>query len=216
MLRLLYYLVLTIFYLFWDSIKACLSVCFRRRSHHDFSKDICLVTGAAQGVGRLFAKELATRRAVLVLLDIQEEKLEQVVNEISTETGADVHGYVCDLSKREDIYRVAQKVREEVGDVSVLINNAAVMTGRPLLENKDEDIERTFKINTLAHFWVNYSQVICQHSNEVAVSCLFLFVCIVKGELGSYTLKLLNIYVQKNTLSNNQLLGNEGLAHLVS
>ena len=138
----------------WDTLKACFSPLFCKRAGHDFSKDICLVTGAAQGVGRLFAKELAARRAVLVLLDVQEEKLEQVVDEISVETGAEVHGYVCDLSKREDIYKVAERVKEEVGDVSVLINNAAVMSGRSLLESKDEAIERTININCLAHFWV--------------------------------------------------------------
>jgi len=153
--RFIYYLFLSLFYLIWDSLKACFSSFLCKRSRHDFGKDICLVTGAAQGVGRLFAKELAARRAVLVLLDIQEEKLEQVVDEISLETGAEVHGYVCDLSKREDIYKVAERVKEEVGDVSILINNAAVMSGRSLLESKDEAIERTFDINCLAHFWVS-------------------------------------------------------------
>jgi all-trans-retinol dehydrogenase (NAD+) len=39
------------------------------------------------------------------------------------------------------------------GDVDVLVNNAGVVTGRPLLELSDEHIERTFAVNTLALFW---------------------------------------------------------------
>lgn len=150
------YILKCIFFFIWDTLKACFSSCTGRRSQLDFSRDICLVTGAAQGLGRLFAKELARRHAVLVLLDIQEEKLKQVVDEICLETGANVHAYVCDCSKREDIYRVAEKVKQEVGDVSVLINNAGILSGQTIMETADETIERTFNINTLAHFWVSF------------------------------------------------------------
>lgn len=105
-------------------------------------------------MGRLLAKELAKRQAVLVLWDIQERKLQGVVDEIYRESGTDVHAYVCDCSNREDIYKVADQVRREVGDVTVLINNAGVMSGQTIVDSSDESIEKTFRVNTLAHFWV--------------------------------------------------------------
>lgn len=68
--------------------------------------------------------------------------------------GKVAHTYVCDISSKDDVYRVGAKVQREVGPVDILVNNAGIMIGRKFLNLKDEDIERTMKINTLAHFWV--------------------------------------------------------------
>ena len=64
------------------------------------------------------------------------------------------HSYVCDVSKSSDIQAVAQKVREDVGEVDVLINNAGILYGGSLLDMEEKHIRRTFDVNTLAHFWV--------------------------------------------------------------
>lgn len=65
------------------------------------------------------------------------------------------HFYVVDCSKKEEVYRCAQQVQNEVGNVAVLVNNAGVVTGQKLIEAKDESIEKTFAVNTLAHYWVS-------------------------------------------------------------
>ena len=70
------------------------------------------------------------------------------------EKGRDAHWYVVDCSKREEVYKSARQVQEEVGQVSVLVNNAGIVTGQKFLDTKDESIERTFAVNTLAHYWV--------------------------------------------------------------
>ena len=49
----------------------------------------------------------------------------------------------------------AEKVRREVGEVDMLINNAGVVSGHHLLECPDELIERTLVVNCHAHFWVS-------------------------------------------------------------
>lgn len=148
-----FYLLKGIFYFFWDGLKALTSPLRKRRSKKLYGDEICLITGAAQGLGRLLALELAERHAVLVILDIQEEKLKQVAEEIK-EIGSKVYWYVCDCSDRDSINNVATKVKRVVGDVSVLINNAGVVCPKTILESSEEEIERTFKINTLSHFWV--------------------------------------------------------------
>ncbi len=66
-----------------------------------------------------------------------------------------VYSYVCDVSKRESVYSTAEKVRKEVGNIDLLINNAGVVSGRHLLECPDELIERTMMVNCHAHFWVS-------------------------------------------------------------
>jgi NAD(P)-dependent dehydrogenase (short-subunit alcohol dehydrogenase family) len=151
----LFHLLRVLLFFFWDGFKALLSPCRGKRSQADYGEEICLITGAAQGLGKQLALEFAGRNAVLVLCDIQEEKLKAAADEIK-EMGAEVHSYVCDCSSREDVYRVAAQVQRDVGSVSILVNNAGILNVRPLMEAEDEEIERTFKINTLAHFWVRY------------------------------------------------------------
>lgn len=66
-----------------------------------------------------------------------------------------VYTYFCDVSKRESVYSTAEKVRKEVGNIDLLINNAGVVSGRHLLECPDELIERTMMVNCHSHFWVS-------------------------------------------------------------
>ncbi|XP_064875301.1 retinol dehydrogenase 10-A [Oncorhynchus nerka] len=138
---------------------------------------VCVITGAGSGLGRLFAKEFARRGAVLVLWDINSksnEETAELVREIYRELDSEspmakegaiggleevfpfkpqVYTYVCDVGKRESVYSTAEKVRREVGNVDMLINNAGVVSGHHLLECPDELIERTMVVNCHAHFW---------------------------------------------------------------
>lgn len=47
------------------------------------------------------------------------------------------------------------QVRSEVGDVTVLVNNAGIVSGKTFSEVSDKLAELTFQVNTIAHFWVN-------------------------------------------------------------
>ncbi|XP_016422541.1 retinol dehydrogenase 10-B isoform X2 [Sinocyclocheilus rhinocerous] len=133
---------------------------------------VCVITGAGSGLGRLFAQEFARRRATLVLWDINRESNEEtaeIVREIYREmkpsAGSSdsvqelplfqpkVYTYVCDVSKRESVYSTAEKVCKKVGNIDLLINNAGIVSGRHLLECPDELIERTMMVNCHAHFW---------------------------------------------------------------
>lgn len=70
------------------------------------------------------------------------------------DAGGKCFAYWVDVSSREDVYGVAKKVEAEVGKVDILINNAGVVEGQFLLDVVDDRIERMFKINILAHYWV--------------------------------------------------------------
>lgn len=115
-------------------------------------KDIALVTGAASGIGRLIALRLASKGCRMVIWDINSDGLEAVAKEIEAAGGV-AHFYKCNVRDRNEIYKMAKKVREEVGEVSLLVNNAGIVTGKKLLETRDEEILATFDVNSLAHFW---------------------------------------------------------------
>ncbi|XP_074606883.1 17-beta-hydroxysteroid dehydrogenase 13-like isoform X1 [Acropora palmata] len=113
---------------------------------------IVLITGAGGGIGRELSLEFAAHGAILVLWDINKDSNEETANKVRSR-GGKAHTYVCDCSSREDVYRVSAQVLREVGHVDILVNNAGIMSGKKILNLKDEEIERTMKINTLAHFW---------------------------------------------------------------
>ncbi|RZF32774.1 hypothetical protein LSTR_LSTR016821 [Laodelphax striatellus] len=60
----------------------------------------------------------------------------------------------CDVSNREEVLALAARVRAEVGDVTMLVNNAGIMPCRPLPNHKPEEIRKIFDVNVLAHFWI--------------------------------------------------------------
>ncbi|XP_061584483.1 retinol dehydrogenase 10-B [Cololabis saira] len=115
--------------------------------------ELCLITGAGGALGRLFALEFAREKARLVLWDCNTEANEQTA-ELARELGAEVRTYTVDLSRRLGIYEAAGRVRAEVGDVSILVNNAGVVAGRRLLDCPDELLERTLLVNCHALFWM--------------------------------------------------------------
>ncbi|MBI1752035.1 MAG: SDR family oxidoreductase [Acidobacteria bacterium] len=111
-----------------------------------------LITGAASGLGRLMALDAVRRGARVSLLDRDERGLGLVCEEIHALHG-DAEGFVVDLSSREAIQATCAEVRQARGGVDILINNAGVVSGKPLLECSDDAIERTFQVNALALFW---------------------------------------------------------------
>jgi len=113
-----------------------------------------LITGAANGIGRLMALECARRGAEVVAWDIHDGRLEALMEELKAISPARHGGYICDVSKREVVYETAEAVRKDGGSIDILINNAGVVSGAPLLEIPDERIEATFQVNTLALYWV--------------------------------------------------------------
>jgi len=71
--------------------------------------DVALITGAGSGIGKLMAKKLANLGVELVLVDIDEKNNEKTAQEIIAD-GGNAKAFTCDLSKREEIYRVCSQV----------------------------------------------------------------------------------------------------------
>ncbi|WP_304226013.1 SDR family oxidoreductase [Gracilinema caldarium] len=113
---------------------------------------IVLVTGGTSGIGRLVAIELARQGALVVVWDISEKALAALEQE-AKEMHISIQGMLCDVSDREAVYRQSREIKERWGPVSVLVNNAGVVSGSTFLETSDEKIEKTMAVNTMAHFW---------------------------------------------------------------
>ncbi|CAO2581041.1 Short-chain dehydrogenase/reductase family 16C member 6 [Lemmus lemmus] len=128
--------------------------------------EIVLITGAGSGLGRLLAMHFASHGAILVLWDINQEGNMETCRLAKEKGGVKVFTYKCDCSNRKEVYRVADQVREEVGDVTILINNAGVVTGKPFLDIPDHMVERSFLVNSISHFWVSLSFIFISESKN--------------------------------------------------
>lgn len=111
-----------------------------------------LITGAASGLGRLLALEACARGARVTLLDRDAPGLAQVKEELGRQGGRAL-ALTCDLRDRAALRETIAEAERDFGGVDVLVNNAGVVSGKPLLEASDEAIELTFQVNTLALFW---------------------------------------------------------------
>ncbi|XP_060099735.1 short-chain dehydrogenase/reductase family 16C member 6-like [Heteronotia binoei] len=115
--------------------------------------EIVLITGSGSGIGRLMALKFAKLGATLVLWDINQEGNKETARLVKENGNVRVHDYTCDCSKKQEIYRVADQVKKEVGDVSILINNAGIVTGKRFLDSPDSLIEKTMEVNAMANIW---------------------------------------------------------------
>ena len=60
-----------------------------------------------------------------------------------------------DISDKQQVYKYAKLLMADLGPVDILINNAATVYGDLLLNLPDDEIEKTFKVNIMSHYWVS-------------------------------------------------------------
>jgi all-trans-retinol dehydrogenase (NAD+) len=110
-----------------------------------------LITGGALGMGMSLARLLLQEGCRVSIVDIRETELADACKELSC--FGEIASYTCDISDREKVYALADKVLEEFGTIDILVNNAGIVKSNPFMEKPDEIIERTVAVNLLAHFW---------------------------------------------------------------
>lgn len=119
----------------------------------DITGETVLITGGGSGIGRMLAVRFAKHGARIVVWDLNLEAAQETAK-IVKEAGGDAYAYYCDVSKPENVYDVAAKVKRDVGKVDILVNNAGIVTGKRFLDCPDHMIKKTFEVNAIAHFWV--------------------------------------------------------------
>jgi NAD(P)-dependent dehydrogenase (short-subunit alcohol dehydrogenase family) len=113
-----------------------------------------LITGAAMGMGRLYA-ERAVREgaAVVILWDINQEELERTVLALK-DSGVRLMPYLVDIGSLDAIVAASARVRADVGDPHIIINNAGIVRGKYFWEHSQADTRLTMEINALAPMYI--------------------------------------------------------------
>lgn len=113
----------------------------------DFTGKVAVITGAAQGLGKLLAEALAQRGAKLVISDINETEVHKVGDVIAS-SGAKIIAMKCDVSKNEDCKEMVDIAIKHFGRVDIGVNNAGIAHEFMALHDIDEIImDSQFAIN---------------------------------------------------------------------
>ncbi|CAM1509940.1 Fc.00g002750.m01.CDS01 [Cosmosporella sp. VM-42] len=110
----------------------------------DLSEEVIVITGGASGLGMLVAEVYGMRGATVAVLD---------VNEMENTEARGVTYYKCDVSDKAQVAKAAAEIEKELGTPTVLINNAAIVIGKSLLDLSLDEIDKSFATNLLAPFY---------------------------------------------------------------
>ncbi|QDS73060.1 hypothetical protein FKW77_009739 [Venturia effusa] len=109
----------------------------------DLDEEVIVITGGANGLGRLIADFYAMRGADVAVLDVVRKEDDDMMG---------IQFYSCDVGDRKQVDAVAAKIRKNLGAPTILINNAAIVNGKSILDLSTEDVEKNFRVNLLSHF----------------------------------------------------------------
>lgn len=109
-----------------------------------------LITGASAGLGAEFARQLARRRADLILVARSVERLEELAAELRSAHGVAVEVIAADLSVTDDVERVADRLRDASDPVDLLVNNAGFGLPLQFADNAIDDEVRHLRVHVEA------------------------------------------------------------------
>jgi NAD(P)-dependent dehydrogenase (short-subunit alcohol dehydrogenase family) len=107
---------------------------------------VAVVTGGGSGIGRAIARRFAEEGALVAVLDIKLEDGEAVVREVE-ESGGTAAVFRCDVSRQAEVLQVFEAVRERLGPVDILINNAGIAHIGTVEQVSEEDLDRIYSVN---------------------------------------------------------------------
>jgi NAD(P)-dependent dehydrogenase (short-subunit alcohol dehydrogenase family) len=114
---------------------------------------VAIVTGSGskKGIGRTIALSLAKQGAAIVVADLNLEGIDDTVNAI-TEAGGKALGVELNVTNKESVDAMVEKVLAEYGRIDILVNNAGISQKVTVQDMTVEDMTRVFNVNMFGLF----------------------------------------------------------------
>ncbi|MCI7046059.1 MAG: gluconate 5-dehydrogenase [Prevotella sp.] len=112
---------------------------------------VALVTGAAYGIGFAMAEAFAQAGAKIAFNCRSEHHLEQALSDYKAK-GIDARGYICDVTKEDDVKAMVADIEKELGVIDILVNNAGIIKRIPMTEMSVEEFKQVIDIDLNAPF----------------------------------------------------------------
>ncbi|KAI9927292.1 hypothetical protein MW887_003679 [Aspergillus wentii] len=143
-------------------------------------KELVLITGGSSGIGKQIVEDLSKAGVRVVILDIQDPSFKLPSN---------VTFYKTDITNSAAIKTVADQIRANQGEPTVIVNNAGVGYDGTILDEPEAKIRLTFEVNTMAHFWTVReflpNMIKNNHGHIITVASMASFVSL--GEMADYS-----------------------------
>jgi NAD(P)-dependent dehydrogenase (short-subunit alcohol dehydrogenase family) len=109
---------------------------------------VALITGGSRGFGLILARKFAECGAIVVICGRSKEALQQASADLESKGGRYL-ALPCDITDEQQVKQLIQKIRDEVGSIDILINNAGIISVGPVETMNQSDYEKAMK----THFW---------------------------------------------------------------
>jgi NAD(P)-dependent dehydrogenase (short-subunit alcohol dehydrogenase family) len=113
---------------------------------------VCVVTGAAMGIGQAIVEEYVREGGRAAILDLNGDAAEAYAEDLRGR-GADARGYACDVSDKASVEAAAGAVARDLGPCDVLVNNAGVALMGPSLDFPEDQWRRSLDVMTTGVFF---------------------------------------------------------------
>ena len=123
-----------------------------------FKDRVAIVTGSAQGLGKAMVERLASDGVKVVITDVNEEKINLAVEEL-TSKGYDVFGAKCDVTNRDEIRALGEKVIENYGKLDIIVNNAGITKDSSFKKMTDAQWDAVMTVDLKSVFLVSQELV---------------------------------------------------------
>jgi len=121
----------------------------------NLSGKTALITGASGGIGGAIAKALAGQGAAIAISGTKEESLKALSAEIGSQAGGgNIHILPCNLSKPDEVKKLAEDAEKALGKIDILVCNAGITKDGLAMRMKDEDWAEVININLTSSFYL--------------------------------------------------------------
>lgn len=115
----------------------------------DLSGQIALVTGGTHGIGMAIGKTLGKAGAKICVNDINDQNLESCKSEYA-KAGIDVYTINFNVTDEDAVDKGVTQIEKEVGDISILVNNAGIIKRIPILDMPVSDFKEVIEVDLVA------------------------------------------------------------------
>lgn len=116
-----------------------------------FQDRVCLVTGAGSGIGKAIAKQFAGEGGKVLVIDLNDQHGNTTVQEIAAAHGEAVFAK-CNVGDSAEVQAAIKTAVDKWGKVDVVVNDAAMMTFKPVVDLPDEDWDKVLGVNLRSVF----------------------------------------------------------------
>ncbi len=119
-----------------------------------------LITGASSGIGRCYAREMASRGYNIIAISNQQELLSEVATELAAEFGVEVVTMFCDLAQSDAAKQIYDRCKSEGLDVEIVICNAGMLLFSTLIRTQPE------RLQTIINLHCTTTTLLCRYFGE--------------------------------------------------